>query len=232
MKKEITTRKANESNDDIEYKIILLGDTSVGKTCLFKKITTGQFIDRNVSTVGIDRRTIKVKCDFEEDGKKVSKNVIINLTDTAGQERFKAITKSYYKGSDAAILLYDITERKTFEHIKEWIESIKNTASTIDYNNYSIFLIGTKIDLIETGKKERNVDLEEAINKCKELDVKWGGECSNKEFTEEKYLEIFKGFIKIIYQKVGPKKFRRQSVVKLVPNEKERRSKGNCNDGC
>ena len=57
--------KSTKTNDEVEYKLILLGDTSVGKTCLFKKITTGIFLDRNVSTVGIDRRTIKMECDFE-----------------------------------------------------------------------------------------------------------------------------------------------------------------------
>ena len=120
----MTQEIEDQNNDEIEYKLILLGDTSVGKTCLFKKITTGVFMDKNVSTVGIDRRTIDLKCEFDENGKKIEKNISISLTDTAGQERFKAITRSYYKGSDAAILIYDITDKKTFNHVKEWIESI------------------------------------------------------------------------------------------------------------
>jgi len=61
----------NQKNDEIEYKLILLGDTSVGKTCLFKKITIGVFLDKNVSTVGIDHRTIEMKCEFDENGKKI-----------------------------------------------------------------------------------------------------------------------------------------------------------------
>ena len=223
MKKEI---RAKESNDDSEYRLILLGDTSVGKTCLFKKITTGTFIDKNVSTVGIDRRTIKVQCNFE-DGEK--DNITITLTDTAGQERFKSITKSYYKGSDAAVLIYDITERKSFEHLKEWIESIRSSASAINSENYFIFLIGMKSDLITSGKKQRKVELEEALKKCKEYNLEWGGECSNKEFSEDKYIEIFKGFIQIIYKKAGPKKFRKQSMVKLEPNKKKKPKK-NCLD--
>ena len=66
--------KDNEQSEDIEYKFILLGDTSVGKTCLFRKITIGIFMEKNVSTVGIDKRTIRVSCDFEENGKTVTKN--------------------------------------------------------------------------------------------------------------------------------------------------------------
>ena len=223
MTKEIEN---NESNEEIEYKLILLGDTSVGKTCLFKKLTTGVFMDKNVSTVGIDRRTIKIPCEFVENGKKFIKTVIINLTDTAGQERFKAITKTYYKGSDGAVLLYDITDKKSFEHVKDWIESIKTSASTIDNNKYSIFLIGTKIDLVENDQKEREVELNDAQKKCEEYDLEWGGECSNKDFTAEQYIEIFKGFIQIIYKKIGFKKFVQQSMLKL--KNKQKKKKSNC----
>ena len=132
MKTEIRNNDSKDAKDDIEYKLILLGDTSVGKTCLFKKLTTGIFMDKNVSTVGIDRRTITVDVDVEENNKIVTKKIILNIIDTAGQERFKAITKTYYKGSDGAVLLYDITEKKSFEHINAWIESIKTSASDID----------------------------------------------------------------------------------------------------
>ena len=208
-------RNNNDSKDEIEYKLILLGDTSVGKTCLFKKLTTGIFMDKNVSTVGIDRRTITVDIDVEENNEKVSKKIILNIIDTAGEERFKAITKTYYKGSDGAVLLYDITEKKSFEHINTWIESIKTSASDIDYNKYSVLLLGSKIDLVESGKKEREVDIEDAKTKCEEFNLEWGGECSNKDFTQEKYIEIFKDFVQIIYKKIGAKEFKQQSSVKL-----------------
>jgi small GTP-binding protein len=217
----------NGQNDEIEYKLILLGDTSVGKTCLFKKLMTGVFMDKNVSTVGIDRRTIRIPCELEEKGENVFKNITINLIDTAGEERFKAITKTYYKGSDGALLLYDITDKKSFEHLKDWIESIKSSTSAIDYNKYCIFLIGTKIDLIESGKKEREVDIDEAQSKCEEYGLEWGGECSNKDFTVEQYIEIFKGFINILFKKIGAKKFIQQSMVKLEPIKKKKQ-KSNC----
>ena len=101
MKKKVTTGE----NEDLRYKIILLGDSTVGKTCLFRKISTGKFYEKNICTVGIDKKTIDINCELDEE----TRNVIINLIDTAGQERFRSITKSYYKGSDAAIILYYIT---------------------------------------------------------------------------------------------------------------------------
>ena len=217
----------NQNNDAIEYKLILLGDTSVGKTCLFKKITTGSFLDKNVATIGIDRRTIDMKCVFNEKGKDVEKNIAIYLTDTSGQERFKSITRSYYKGSDAAILLYDITDKKTFNHVKEWIESIQNTLGNLNDNSYTIFLMGTKIDLVEEQKKDREVGEEEAKNICKELKIEWGGECSNKTFSEEKYKEIFKEFVKIIYKKIGFRKVVNQQAVSLG-SVKQKTHKNEC----
>jgi len=228
MKKEIRNNDSKDAKDDIEYKLILLGDTSVGKTCLFKKLTTGIFMDKNVSTVGIDRRTITVDIDVEENNEKVTKKIILNIIDTAGEERFKAITKTYYKGSDGAVLLYDITEKKSFEHINMWIESIKTTAGEIDYSKYSVLLLGSKIDLVESGKKEREVDIEEAKSKCEEFKLEWGGECSNKDFTQEKYIEIFKDFVQKIYKKVGTKEFKQQASVKLEIKPKKRQNNCPC----
>ena len=226
----MTQEIENQNNDEIEYKLILLGDTSVGKTCLFKKITTGVFLDKNVSTVGIDRRTIDMKCEFDENGKKIEKNILISLTDTAGQERFKAITRSYYKGSDAAILIYDITDKKTFNHVKEWIESIQNSLGNINNNDYIIFLMGTKIDLVESQKKARQVGEEEAKNKCKEFKIEWGGECSNKTFSEEKFKEIFKEYVQIIYKKIGFRKVVKQQSVNLgIIDKKPRKAECPCN---
>ena len=214
----------NLPNIDIEYRLILLGDTAVGKTCLFKKLTFGVFKDKNVSTIGIDRRTFKVKCDLEEkDGTTNSKIVQINLTDTAGQERYKSLTKSYYKSSDAAIILYDITDKQSFINIDNWIQSINASTSQIDKNTYTIFLMGTKLDLVETGVKERQVEEDEAQAKCEENNIEWGGECSNKDFTEDQFKEIFAGFVKIIHKKMGNKP-KQQESVKLANFKKKKKT--------
>ena len=214
----------NLPNTDIEYRLILLGDTAVGKTCLFKKLTFGVFKDKNVSTIGIDRRTFKVKCDLEEkDGTNNSKIVQINLTDTAGQERYKSLTKSYYKSSDAAIILYDITDKQSFINIDNWIQSINASTSQIDKSTYTIFLMGTKLDLVDSGIKERQVEEDEAQAKCEENNIEWGGECSNKDFTEDQFKEIFAGFVKIIHKKMGNKP-KQQESVKLANFKKKKKA--------
>ena len=165
----MTEDEEHAKEGSIEYKLILLGDTSVGKTCLFKKLTFGVFKEKNVSTIGIDRRTFSINCDLEEkDGKINNKTILINLIDTAGQERYKSLSKAYYKSSDAAIILYDITEKNSFNNINNWIESIKSSVNSNNENNYTIFLMGSKLDLVESEKKERMVLEEEAIKKCDE----------------------------------------------------------------
>ena len=217
-----------EISDDeiIEYKLILIGDSSVGKTCLFKKITSGIFLGRNVSTVGIDRKTLSFVYDFDENGKKVSKNVVINLTDTAGQERYKSITQSYYKGSNGVILLYDITDRTRFEHLNEWISNVRNSVGNYEESNYTIFLLGTKMDLVVDDEKRRQVTVEEAKEKCQEFDLEWGGECSSKDFSEDDYKKIFKEFVKKIYDKIGYNVVMRQTISTLTPGKNKKRNCG------
>ena len=131
---------------------------------------------------------------------KWEKNITISLTDTAEQERFKAITRSYYKGSDAAILLYDIIDKKNCNLAKEWIESIQNSFGNVNDYNYVIFLMGAKLDLIGSKKKVREVEEEEAKNKCKEFKIEWGANAVTKHFlrkNSKKYLKnMFKHFIK------------------------------------
>ncbi len=210
-----------EPNNDIEYKFILIGDTSVGKTCLFKKITSGIFLGKNVSTVGIDRKAFSFECEFDDNGNKITKNVIINLIDTAGQERYQSITNSYYKGSNGVILIYDITDKKSFDHLNNWVENIKNK---IEKTESLIFLIGTKKDLADQGNQEeynRQVTEEEAKNKCKEFDLEWGGECSSKDFTDQQLKELFKEFTLKLYSKVGF--VQRQTISNLVVPAKKKK---------
>lgn len=221
------TENENQTNEkSFEYKLILLGDTSVGKTCLFKKLTFGVFKEKNVSTIGIDRRTFKINCDLEDNDGKITKNtVVINLIDTAGQERYKSLAKSYYISSDAAIILYDITEKKSFESINSWIESINSSVSSDNKNKYTIFLMGSKLDLVDDELKKREVTEEEAIKKCEEYQIEWGGECSSKDFSDDKFKEIFAGFVKIMYKKLGNKETHQESM--KLANFKNKRKKKN-----
>ena len=109
MKKQENRNPEQKEEKKIFYKVILIGDSLVGKTCLFKKLTKGIYTNKNISTIGMDQKTIsatikvKEKSETEEE-KEVEKNFTINLWDTAGQERFRSITSGYFKESHGLIL--------------------------------------------------------------------------------------------------------------------------------
>ena len=103
-------------------------------------------MDKTIHTIGIDMKTINQKLEVNKKGKIQEREFIIKLYDTGGQEKFRAITKNYYKGSDGILLIYDITNRSSFDSIQMWIDTIK---STFKDTKYSIILIGNKLDLIE-----------------------------------------------------------------------------------
>ena len=180
------------------YKIILIGDSAVGKTCIFKKITTGVFNEKSISTIGMDRRTLNFTI---KDSEGRDLDVEVQLWDTAGQERFRTITNNYYKSSQGLLLIYDITKKDTFNNVENWINSIKETLGEED--KYLIVLIGNKVDLAEANPETREVSLDEAEEICKKDDIFWGGECSAKDFSEEKLKEIFTKYTEEIYKKVG-----------------------------
>lgn len=218
--------KPLENFPKIEYKLTLIGDTSVGKTCIFKKITTGLFLDKNISTIGMDRRTMTFNIPIEENGNQINRPIDITLVDTAGQERYKSITKSYFKGSDGVLLLYDVTNKESFDHVESWMKSIQEVIGSINDSKYNIFLLGNKADIVENNDKKRQVSTEEAKEKCEKFGLEWGGECSAKTFSEEKMKEIFKEYVVKIYKKIGAKIVTTQSVTKLASPKKKK--KGCC----
>ena len=192
-----------EESELITYKIILIGDSSVGKTCLFKKLTTGVYSEKNISTIGIDRKSIPLTVKVNEKGVEVEKTFNIQIWDTAGQERFRSITKGYYKDSQGLLLLYDITNRESFDYLDKWILGVKDSLGDDDKDNdkYIIILLGNKVDLAEGDG--RKVTTEEALEKCKEFDIIWGGECSAKDFTVDELKKKFEIYTKEIFNKIG-----------------------------
>ena len=143
----------SDLNENV-YKLLLLGDSTVGKTCFLIKYTDQSFQDIHMATIGLDYRVKTMKL-------KNNKEVKIQIWDTAGQDRFRAITKNYYKGSHGIILIYDITNRRTFENVQQWISQIREETS----QNVVIYLIGNKIDM----KEERKVSTEEGKKLADEL---------------------------------------------------------------
>ena len=132
---------SEKKQKELLYKILLLGDSSVGKTCFLMRYADNTFQEIHMSTIGLDYKLKNVQLD---DGKIVK----IQIWDTAGQDRFRSITKNYYKGAHGIILIYDVTSRKTFDSVKNWISQIKEEVS----DKVNIILVGNKIDDVQNRK--------------------------------------------------------------------------------
>jgi len=140
---------------DVFIKMILIGDSSVGKSCLIERYTENTFAKSHLATIGID---FKIKM-IELDGKRVK----LQILDTAGQERFKTITTTYYKGVQGAILVYDISDERTFKNVQEWITNVRANAT----KGTCILLVGNKCDLTD----QRLVETSQGETVAKELGV-------------------------------------------------------------
>ena len=134
-------------NDECVYKVLLLGDSTVGKTCFLLRYCDKTFEDAHLTTVGLDYRLKSMVL-------KNGKNVKLQIWDTAGQDRFRAITKNYYKGANGIILIYDVTNLQSYENVKNWIAQIKESAN----QNVIIYLVGNKIDIKEEDRCVKTED--------------------------------------------------------------------------
>ncbi|KAI0628800.1 GTP-binding protein ypt1 [Trametes polyzona] len=122
---------------DYLFKLLLIGDSGVGKSCLLLRFAEDSFTDSYLSTIGVDFkiRTIELE----------GKTVKLQIWDTAGQERFRTIAAAYYRGAHGIIMVYDVTEAETFSNVKGWIQEIEKYAS----EGVKKLIIGNKSDLVE-----------------------------------------------------------------------------------
>ena len=141
-----STNSVEEDNDIYQYKIILLGDQSVGKTSIIVRFCDDDYNGDGIATVGIDAKTKYLK----RNGKKIE----LKIWDTAGQEKFRSIAKNYYKGVDGILLVFDKSKKKTYNNIRKWYNEIKQS---VDIEQVAIIIVGNKSDI-----KESEVDMETA----------------------------------------------------------------------
>ena len=219
--------KGKQKNN--EYKYILIGDTSVGKTTIFKKVTTGVFCEKNISTIGMDKRTVAFNnIEVDINGKTQKEDFKIVLFDTAGQERYRSITKGYFQGSDIVYILYDITSKKTFNDVETWLDSITQALSHWKDGHYIITLFGNKIDFVNSGEKPREVETEEAEQLCEERDIIWGGEISVKDLSPQELNAQFIKTWKIYVSKFGIKEQISEQKLKSGSQYVKRKKKSFC----
>ncbi|XP_030524126.2 ras-related protein RABE1c isoform X1 [Rhodamnia argentea] len=127
---------------DYDYliKLLLIGDSGVGKSCLLLRFSDGSFTTSFITTIGID---FKIRT-IELDGKRIK----LQIWDTAGQERFRTITTAYYRGAMGILLVYDVTDESSFNNIRNWIRNIEQHAS----DNVNKILVGNKADMDESKR--------------------------------------------------------------------------------
>ncbi|KAA8894962.1 P-loop containing nucleoside triphosphate hydrolase protein [Sphaerosporella brunnea] len=166
---------------DYIAKVVNIGDSGCGKSSLTIRLCEGRFNPAHDVTIGVEfgSRIIPVSPD---------KKIKLQIWDTAGQESFRAITKSYFRGATGALLVYDITRRETFDHVKTWLEELRGAAD----KDISIILVGNKCDLAEEGK--RAVTKEEAQEWARENGLKAAVETSAKtgEAVEQAFVDCAK----------------------------------------
>ena len=163
---------------EICLKILLIGDTSVGKTALILKYVDKQFSENHISTIGLEYKDKIIRIN--------EKKIKLQIWDTSGQERYRSITKSFYRNANALLFVFDVTNENSFDHIKDWLIESENFA-----NDFKKILVGNKIDL----KNKRIVDKERMENFAKKKNMKCF-ETSAKEGTNVDL--IFKEITKLI----------------------------------
>ena len=131
----------NENSDklDLALKILIIGDSQVGKTSLLLEYVDKMFPEEHISTIGVEYKEKFIKKDEYD--------IKLQIWDTAGQERFRSITKSIYRNANGVLFVYDVTNKESFENVKHWIKDTEK----IDKDIRGI-IIGNKIDLIEKRK--------------------------------------------------------------------------------
>lgn len=152
---ELKDSYASELNNQL-FKIVIVGDSGVGKSNILSRYIQDEFYKESKSTVGVELST-KIY--------KINDNIVkINIWDTAGQERYKSITASYYKGAKGAMIVYDITKRDTFISVSKWYNDIKLMGN----NSINVLLVGNKCDL----NLLRQVEYDEGLEKARKLGKK------------------------------------------------------------
>ena len=176
-----------DENYDLIFKIVLIGDSGVGKTNILSRYINNEFSLATQSTVGVEFGSKILK--------KNGKAIKLQIWDTAGQERYKSITSAYYKGSRGAFVVYDITRKSTYDNIDKWIGELKTNGS----EDVLIMLVGNKSDLEE----KREVITEEVEKKAQEQKLAF---CETSALNGKNVEYAFENLINEILKKVEKEK--------------------------
>ena len=190
-----------ENSYELLYKIVIIGDTCVGKTNILSRYLDNQFSSNTKSTVGVELgiKFLKIK----------NTSTKTQIWDTAGQERYQAITSSYFRGSDGCFIVYDITNETSFNNIEKWYEKIHEEND----KDIPIIIVGNKCDL----ENERKVPTDKGKEKAQNL------KCAFYETSALKVMnieQIFDELVNTIYDKTGGNKNDDEINIEIVEDNK------------
>ena len=159
------------------FKILLIGDLGVGKSCVILRYVEGDFPGNIMSSIGVDFKTKQIELDDH--------SIKMQIWDTAGHEKFRTITTSYYKSAQAIIILYDITQKSSFDHIRNWITEIDKFGK----QGVLKVIVGNKLDL----ENNRKISKEDAENLALKYGVKlWEVSAKDNTNIEEMFVDTIK----------------------------------------
>lgn len=188
-------------------KLVMIGDSGVGKTCLLSRYVDDIFYEEANATIGVEYKLKEIEIE--------SSKFKLQLWDTAGQERFHSITQSYYRCSDGAVIVFDVTDNASFENVSNWIKEYSDFTD----GNHNIIIVGNKNDL----ESERKVNTEDAKQFAKSKNVEYI-ETSAKDGNS--VTEAFELIEQIIYTSKKASLSLNQRVVR--PIDLENSKKGCC----
>ena len=192
----------DDESYDLLYKIIIIGDSNVGKSNILSRYTKDQFQGNSKATVGVELGTKFVK--VEGVGAK------LQIWDTAGQERYRSLTSSYYKGCHGCFIVYDITNEASFHSISTWYEQAVKEAG----KDISIILVGNKCDL----ENERKVSKEQGEEKAKTMNASF---FETSALSKVNIDDIFNEIVNNIFQRTKGQKNDDDDDIEII-NENEK----------
>ncbi|GMI47844.1 hypothetical protein TrCOL_g12346 [Triparma columacea] len=167
--------RSTDNPYDMQIKLLMIGDSGVGKTCLLLRYANDSFSPTFITTIGIDFKIKNVEID--------QKKIKLQIWDTAGQERFRTITTSYFRGAQGILLVYDVTDRRSFDSIRNWISQIQQHADV----SVNKILVGNKCDITE----EKVVSTAEGQKLADEYGIDfWEASAKNDINVEQSFISI------------------------------------------
>ena len=195
-----------EEHIDFKVKIMFIGNSSVGKTSIIKRYSKNIFSTSYISTLGIDFESKNINID--------NKTINLQIWDTAGQEKYKVLSKNYYNNSNAFIIVYDITNLESFESVMNWIDQIKENAP----ENVKSILLGNKSDLEE----KRKISEEEGKNLAKKININF------YETSAQNGANIEKAIDNLVKDVINDENFIKENTPKLERNKLKTEKKKKC----